>query len=494
MEKQPNQLKWGERIAFIGGEFYGGGAVPILSGIYFTFLISVVNIAPAIAGIIVLLSKVWDAITDPLMGVISDNTRTKIGRRRPYLFLGAGLVIFGMLMLFSPGFLSNEHIANPNDPLKIAIALVTYLAYSTISTIYNVPYVSLTSEFSTNQEERTTVNAIRIIVAMISGGVCFMFPTMIYNMCDHTATGGVFETTKFYWLICIIFGLYFAIPMLCVALFTKERVPYNKEEKVKFSFKQFFQPLKVKAFAMLMVMYVFSFACMDIIASQLIVFVKNILPDVNATLVYVALMATGGVCMPILRILMAKGVSKNTVFKFGIPFYLTGVLGMAFYPTNWIPGCVYIFAAIAGIGFGCVQMIPWLIFPDLCDVGELKIKQPNAGAFSGIMTFMRKVASGLGVFCVGIGLQAVNFDANAKPADQPPQAILALRLIMAISAGTFLTLAFLAAMAMKLTNKMSADVHELLAIQREHGNLDEHPELLTEEQKANYEVIKKQLF
>ena len=190
MEKQPNQLKWGERIAFIGGEFYGGGAVPILSGIYFTFLISVVNIAPAIAGIIVLLSKVWDAITDPLMGVISDNTRTKIGRRRPYLFLGAGLVIFGMLMLFSPGFLSNEHIANPNDPLKIAIALVTYLAYSTISTIYNVPYVSLTSEFSTNQEERTTVNAIRIIVAMISGGVCFMFPTMIYNMCDHTATGG----------------------------------------------------------------------------------------------------------------------------------------------------------------------------------------------------------------------------------------------------------------------------------------------------------------
>ena len=135
-------------------------------------------------------------------------------------------------------------------------------------------------------------------------------------------------------------------------------------------------------------------------------------------------------------------------------------------------------------------MIPWLIFPDLCDVGELKLKEPNAGAFSGIMTFMRKVASGLGVFCVGIGLQAVSFNPDTPPSEQPPKAILALRLIMAISAGTFLTLAFLAAVGMKLTKKLSKDVHELLEIQRTDGNLDN----ITEEQAAKYEIIKEKLF
>ena len=78
MAKEKNQLRWGERIAFIGGEVYGGGAVPILSGIYFIFLTLVIKISPAVAGTIVLASKLWDAITDPLMGVVSDNTRSKL--------------------------------------------------------------------------------------------------------------------------------------------------------------------------------------------------------------------------------------------------------------------------------------------------------------------------------------------------------------------------------------------------------------------------------
>ena len=484
MAKEKNQLRWGERIAFIGGEVYGGGAVPILSGIYFTFLTLVIKISPAVAGTIVLASKLWDAITDPLMGVVSDNTRSKYGRRRPYLFLGSILVVFAMMLLFAPGFMSPERINDPLDPLKITFALTTYLFYNTVSTIFNVPYVSLTSEFSTNVNERSLVNAIRIVVAMISGGICFMFPTMVVDsLIDEKIT-----LNQFYWITTIVFGLYFAIPMLCVALFTKERVPYNKEEKVKFSFKQFIQPLKVKSFAMLMVMYVFSFACMDLVASNLISFVKFAIGGVNATLVYVALMATGGCAMPILQIIMSKGVSKNSIFKFGIPFYILGVTGMAFYPSNWNPNFLYIFAAIAGIGFGCVQMIPWLIFPDLVDVGELKLKKPNAGSFSGIMTFMRKVASGLGVFIIGIGLEAAHFDADQTV--QSDEAILALRLVMFLPVVSFLVIALIASFAMKMTKRMHANVKELLDIQREQGNLDN----LTKEQEEKYREIEKKLF
>lgn len=484
MAKEKNQLRWGERIAFIGGEVYGGGAVPILSGIYFIFLTRVINISPAVAGTIVLASKLWDAITDPLMGVISDNTRSKYGRRRPYLFLGSILVVFAMMLLFAPGFMSPERIGDQLDPLKITFALMTYLFYNTVSTIFNVPYVSLTSEFSTNVSERSLVNAIRIVVAMISGGICFMFPTMVVN----SLLKEKITLTQFYWITTIIFGLYFAIPMMCVAIFTKERVPYNKDEKVKFSFKQFIEPLKVKSFAMLMLMYVFSFACMDLVASNLVNFVDFAIGGVEATLVYVALMATGGCAMPILQIIMSQGVSKNSIFKIGIPFYIVGVTGMAFYPSGWNPNFVYIFAAIAGIGFGCVQMIPWLIFPDLVDVGELKLKKPNAGSFSGIMTFMRKVASGLGVFIIGIGLEAAHFDGNKEV--QSDEAILALRLVMFLPVVSFLVIALIASFAMKMTKRMHSNVKELLDIQRAQGNLDN----LTEEQSANYEEIKKKLF
>ena len=80
-------MKKGERAFFAAADFYGGGGQALIGVLYFIFLTNIIGLAPALAGIVTLISEIWDAISDPLMGIISDNTKTKMGRRIIVLFL-----------------------------------------------------------------------------------------------------------------------------------------------------------------------------------------------------------------------------------------------------------------------------------------------------------------------------------------------------------------------------------------------------------------------
>lgn len=78
-----------EKLIFCAGDLFGGGGQSIISVLYLIFLTNIVGLNPAWAGTVLMLSKLWDAVSDPLMGVISDNTRTRLGRRRPYILAAA---------------------------------------------------------------------------------------------------------------------------------------------------------------------------------------------------------------------------------------------------------------------------------------------------------------------------------------------------------------------------------------------------------------------
>ena len=82
MSNYTKTMKKGEKGFFALADFYGGGGQALIGVLYFVFLTNIVKLQPVLAGAVTLISEIWDAISDPLMGVISDNTRTKIGRRR----------------------------------------------------------------------------------------------------------------------------------------------------------------------------------------------------------------------------------------------------------------------------------------------------------------------------------------------------------------------------------------------------------------------------
>src|SRR5574338_192751 len=97
MEAKGEKLSWWTKIGYGMGDIYGGGATVVISFYYLIFLTDVVRIAPALAGTVILISKIYDSITDPFEGILADRTRTSLGRRRPYLLAGIPLIFLSFV-------------------------------------------------------------------------------------------------------------------------------------------------------------------------------------------------------------------------------------------------------------------------------------------------------------------------------------------------------------------------------------------------------------
>ncbi|MGN0788747.1 MAG: MFS transporter, partial [Christensenellales bacterium] len=360
------------------------------------------------------------------------------------------------------------------------------------STVFNVPYLSLTSEISQDTKERSLMNFARTACGMLASALIFVVSSELFGKAASMST------EKFSWTIILVFGFMFAIPILCSAIFTKERTPLP-EHKSKFSVKTFTNTFKLKCFRRLLLMYVFSFICNEIIASIIITYVYNVAGGADITVlgfqlptvVNICMLGGAGLIMPVVLIMIAKKVPKPVIFMCGVPMFLGGAIGLACFPANASdPRLMMIPALIAGLGFGMAQVVPWLTFPDVVDVAELKSNDRNPGAYNSTMTFFKKFSSGLAVFLVGLVLETTGYDESLGTDKlQPQSAITGMRLVLGICISAFLIIAFVGAFLIKITTKKSERVTYFISKQRA-GELD----TLDEQEQAELENLKKELF
>ena len=152
MKKLSFGLKFGYGIGDIGSNIF-----IVTSGLFLLFyLTNILGINPALAGIVLLFPKLWDVISDPLMGAISDITNTRIGRRRPYLLAASipfGIIFF--LMFLTPHFNS--------EVIKALYVGLMFTLGCTVFTVFNVPYSSMVAEMSDDYNERMSVTSFRMI-------------------------------------------------------------------------------------------------------------------------------------------------------------------------------------------------------------------------------------------------------------------------------------------------------------------------------------------
>lgn len=474
----------GEKAAFAVGEIYGSGGVAILSLLYLWFLVSIIQIPAGIAGTIIMLARIWDAFSDPLMGSISDNTRTKFGRRRPYIFISAFLIIVALFLLFMP-------IGNwTNLTGKVVYVSFAHIFYSTVSTVFNVPYLSLTSEISEDVKERSSMNFLRLALGMASTAICYLLISLFKDT--------IKDPTAFSLVVAGTFSVFFAVPVLMTALFTKERTPLPAQ-KLKFSFKHFAHTFKLKCFRRLLLMYVFSFVCNEIIANLIMMYVYNVTAGSEQKVLGLSLTAIANMSMllgaalimPVSLTMLQKKVAKPLIFMCGIPAFILGTIGLAAFPRDAaIPALIIIPLAVAGLGFGMAQMIPWLVFPDVVDVAELKSNDRNPGAYNGTMTFFKKFSSGIAVLIIGWVLQGMGYDESlGTDALQPESAILGMRIILGAAVPLCLIVAFIGAFLLKINTRKSERIRYFIDKQRA-----EELESLSEEEKSELEELKNELF
>ena len=385
-----------EKIIFGLGDLMGGGAQVAIAFFYLRFLTDVVQLSPLLAGTVVLISKIWDAVSDPLMGVISDNTRTKWGRRKPYFIVGFVGMIIAYVLLWMP-------IEANSTVTKFIYVLLTYLYFSTIYTVMWVPYTSMTSEISTDYKERNNINGIRLFFSQVSSLISAVLPLVIVNAFNDIRAGWI--------TMAIVFALFYSIPYLLMFFFTHERVPMS-EKKSKFNWKTFFQPFQIKTFRILVVIYLAAYITMDIVATVIQYYMYYMVNRKEETDMVIGTMLIAQIVLIPIVVMLSNKYGKAKIYRYSLLFWLLGTIILSFYSAQWPIYAIYVIAAIIGIGVsGCV-VLPWAMFPDVTDVGELKFGYRTAGAFGGVMTFLRKFSAAVGIFLVGAVLQ---FSGYIKP-------------------------------------------------------------------------------
>lgn len=480
-----------EKICYGIGGLMDGGGVALMACILVKYM-ETMGIPLKIASTIFMIAKLWDAVTDPVMGFISDNTRSKWGRRKPYMFWGGVSIIISIFLLFMPvtqwGMSTNGFIA---------YMLIMYLIWNTCSTLSQVPYCSMASDISPSFRERNNANTVKLIFTAASSGLAYVLPLLLIDaliredgvkLISNIAFPHISPTT-FWLLTAIIFGTLFGGGLIICSIFVKERIkPTTAVEK--FNAKQFVKsyakPYKNRSYRWHIVMYVSAFTCMDIISMLASFYANNVWSKkIPSTYIIVPMMVAAVIMFPLARKMMDKK-SKQFAFRMGLPFYiLGGILFMVLDPAWTPPVLIPIVSLIMGLGFGGAQMMPWIIFPDTVDVGEMATGDRSTGTYSGMMTLARKVGGALGVGMAGWIIGLCGFDKDGG--NYSSGALLSIRMVMGVTVVILISIAFIASFKYKVNSKKLARIRYFIDARKKGV-------VLTDEETAEREALVAELY
>lgn len=500
--KTGDKIPGREKLAYGIGAFMDGGGVAMMSCVMLKYMTSM-GIAMGVASTIMMIAKIWDAVTDPFMGFISDNTRSKYGRRKPYMFWGGISLLFAIFFVFLP-------VRSWGMPIEgfTAYILIMYLVWNTCSTVTQVPYCSMASDISPSFKERNNANTVKLVFGAIASGLAYVLPLLFVEALIRS-DGYLFmpnlSPIAFWLAISLTFGILFGGGLIICGIFVKERIK-STETKKKFNAKQFVnnyvEPYKNRSYRWHIVMYVTAFMCMDIISALAVYYATDVWHgyqlfgmDMSSLFIIAPMMVAAVVMFPIARVVMDKK-SKQYAFRMGLPFYIAAGIMLAVMDPSWTPPIlVPIVAAVMGLGFGGAQMMPWIIFPDTVDVAEMATGSRPTGTSSGMMTLARKLAGAFGVGLVGWIIGGVGYLENTTGdptlyIQQSDEVLLAVRLVMGICIAVFIAIAMFASFRYKITDKKLTRVRYFIDARNEKVMLSdielEERESLVKELYGNY--------
>ena len=354
----------------------------IIAAYFPIFLTDVVGITPAIAAIALFIGKSWDYINDPLIGHLSDRTRTRWGRRRPFLLFGAlpyGLIF--ALLWWRP-------------PLETQTALVIfytlmYILYDAAGTFVGMPYFALTPELTEDYDERTDLTSYRMFFSILGGLISFVVPMMIIGQMSPDNAANVFRMG-------MIFGTAAFIPLLFVFFGTREKPQFTQLDRPKLmaSLKA---ALKNRPFVFSAVIYLFTWTSMHIIEANLLFYIKYVVQRENMSAVIMAtIFITAIISLPFWDWL-SKKFDKRLSYIYGIAFW--AVVQILLITVSSTSSLVYLLSlcVLAGVGVGAAHVLPWAMIPDAIEVDELETGKRHEGMFYSLVTLLGKTTNSIAI-------------------------------------------------------------------------------------------------
>ncbi len=383
-------------------------------GAYFAiFLTDVVGIAPGIAAVAIFVGRSWDYINDPLIGYLSDRTRTRWGRRRPYLLLGAlPFALTYLMMWYRPPI---------ESPVGLAIYYsLAYVLFEAAATLVYMPYFALTPELTTSYDERTSLTTYRMFFSILGSLVAFTIPLMIVGSFRPENAPRVF-------LMGAIFALVSAAPLLLVFLGTRERQEYSqlKSPGLRESLRA---ALKNRPFVFGVIIFLLTWVSVGILETSLLYFIKYVVRrESNSDLIMAVIFVTAMLVLPFWE-WASRRWNKRLAYSAGIAFWAVVQIGMiALNPGTALP-VILGMCALAGIGVSAAHVLPWSIIPDAVEWDEWQTHERHEGMFYSLVMLANKVASSITIPLVLVVLQVTGYVPGS--AEQPASALLGIRLVI----------------------------------------------------------------
>lgn len=409
----PNSVSLGNKIAFACGDIFGGGSFNIINFLFTPFLTLVVGIPMIHLTWILLLTKIWDGIIDPFIGMVTDGKQPgKFGKRRYFMLICAPLVLVGFILLFFPWNLITTSVA-----LKCVFVIIMYMLYATAQSFVLIPYYSHASEMTDDFNERNKTNAVRIAFSIASSTICVAVPGMIASPTKGSAS---------YILMASIFGVIFMVSILVTALFSREKI-VTPAVKTKINLKDFVRPLKVKTYRQYLGMQMCTSMAMAVMSSFFFTFcdfylrrhsyamatMDGLSRAVPIATIAAAMMFVAQIIALPLNLKLIKVKSKRFAYIISAIVWIVVVAFMFLLPgegeaglndagkvitTEGVPDWLIIaFGLLTGLGIGGTVFVPHSSFGDVCDVGELYFGERTEGAFSGLTNFLNTTAQAIGL-------------------------------------------------------------------------------------------------
>lgn len=472
--------------------FTGGGGY-IISMYFSIFLTRVVGLDIELAGFITMIAVVWDGINDPLMGIITDRTRSKYGKHRVYLKWGIPFVFVSYIMLWNSFGLDGEK----HPYLTVAYFVFAYVLYKTAYTIIAVPHTAMLPELAPEYNKRTQYTSVSYIfnsVGMVPSYIILLVILSVFGFSD-----GLTRDAKMPFLVTgIILATMYSIAIYGTFKLVKEPSSLDMKNPpldLKAAIQEYVLVFKSRSFRQYFGISFFWETARSFYSTTYIYYVTflanlyRFYPVFNAIagvfesaafpLNYALTMKHGKrKCGTIVTPFMILGLAIALVVTASQPdtpkatfMLILVILGTVFYPFG-----------MSGIGFVCNN-----VFPDLTDVDEMITGRRREGVVSTCNTMIKQVTGGINTFIVTLILGGFGLDTKSESTEfveQPDSAIFGIRLCVAIIPIACAIISYLLLRKFQMTKDDHTMIRAAIATKHKYGSVT-----LTSYEKQRCEVL-----
>jgi len=468
MVQNHERLPWQTKLAYGAGELGPAMAGSTLIFFQLVFLTNVAGLKPSLAGSVLLIGKVWDAFTDPLIGWFSDKTETRWGRRLPWMVVSAvPFAICFTLLWWVPAWASHE-----NQMVLFAYYVGVAIFFNTFYTTLALPHSSLTPELSHDYDERSRISGFRMAYSLGGSVGGLIVAQLIFDQLADKP-----DTTRYLTLGLAISLIGLAAMTWCIIGVWKTAIRRDRERKAAQVGTP--QPIPIgqqlrviggnRPFLIVCAIYLCSWMAIQFTASILPLYVEYWmgLEDKMFPLVALTVQGTALLLIPAWGWLSVR-TGKRPVYFYGMIFCLIAQGGLLFLQ----PGqnaLLFILAFIAGFGISVCYLIPNAMLPDVIEFDEWKTGRRREGIYYGFFVFLQKMALAGSVFIVGQALEVAGYISRGPgepPPVQPESALLAIRLAIGPLPGVVLLIGLFFAWIYPITKAKHAEILAQLAERR----------------------------